>query len=34
MNPLAFLLLILGVLFIIIGIKGSYGNFLAAVKEL
>jgi hypothetical protein len=34
MNPLAFLFIVLGVLLIIMGVKGSYGNFLAAVKEL
>jgi hypothetical protein len=33
-NPLALLLILLGVLLIIIGIKGSYGNFMAAVREL
>jgi hypothetical protein len=33
-NPLGLLFIVLGVLFMIIGIKGSYANFMAAVKEL
>jgi hypothetical protein len=33
-NPLALLIIILGVLLIIMSIKGSYGNFMAAIKEL
>lgn len=34
MNPLGLLFILLGVLLMIIGIKGSYGNFMAAVREL
>jgi hypothetical protein len=33
-NPLAFLFMVLGILLIIMAVKGSYGNFSAAVKEL
>jgi len=34
MNPLAFLILVLGALLIIAGIKGSYHNIGAALKKL
>jgi len=34
MNPLAFLVIILGVLLIIVGIKGSYKNFSTALKNV
>jgi hypothetical protein len=34
MNPLAFLLVILGVLLIIVAVKGSYKNLSKALKNL
>lgn len=34
MNPLAFLFIVLGVLIIIVGVKGSYKNLGSAVKGL
>lgn len=34
MNPLAVLFVILGVLIIIMAIKGSYKNFSASLKKL
>jgi hypothetical protein len=34
MNPVAALFVLLGILIIIVGIKGSYKNVLASLKKL
>jgi hypothetical protein len=34
MNPLAALFIILGILLVIVGVKGSYKNVLSSLKKL